>query len=203
MPLHVITGRANAGKTGEVNARLLGSLERGESPTLVLPSVADTRRATAELAEKAPVGVAAVTLRRWASGLWRLHGDGRRIIGDASRDAFVRRAIAEVRPTALEEIAESVGFTAMIAGTVATMSGRPVAHSLASDAMSSVADICARYLDLIEGAGLVEAAEAWRALGARPPVLDGAIAVNRFTDLDEPAISLLTGSPARTKWLWL
>ena len=121
MPLHLITGRANAGKTGELNARLLASLARGESPVLVLPSVADTRRAVIEFSEKAPTGVAIVTLRRWADGLWRLHGDGRRIIGDASREAFVRRAIAEVEPEALSEVSASTGFSAIVIRTVMTV----------------------------------------------------------------------------------
>lgn len=193
MPLHLVTGRANAGKTGELNARLFASLERGESPVLVLPSGADTRRAIDEFSKKAPVGVAVVTLDGWTDDLWRLHGDGRRIIGGASRDAFVRRAIADVRPPALSEVGDSPGLAVLVARTLAAMPGERVACASGSSAMRGVAAICARYLELINEAGLIEAAAARRVLGATPPVIEGAVGVNRFTRLSECALAMLVG----------
>ena len=199
MPLHVITGRATAGKTGEVNARLFASLARGESPVLVLPSVADARRASAELSEKAPAGIAVVTLSRWANGLWRLYGDGRRIVGDASREAFVRRAIAESPAPALGDVTGSPGFSAMISRTVRTMAGDPEDRVPNSDAMRGVAGICGRYRALLDAGGLIEAAEAWRTLGANPPILPGTVAINRFADVDEPALALLEGLSTRNE----
>jgi len=193
MPLHVITGRATAGKTGELNARLFASLRRGETPVLILPSVADVRRASAEMSTKGPVGISVSTWQRWADGLWRLHGDGRRLVGEASRDAFVRLAIADVRPEALAEIATTPGFSAIIGRTVATMTALPRPGDPLPESMRAVALVCARYQQLIATAGLVENVEAWRWLARNAPEFAGTIGVNRFSHFDAPSMALLVG----------
>ena len=95
MPLRLVIGRANAGKTGLILGWALDALERRESPTLVVPNLADVRRLQHELSGKAPLGVRVVTVSTLMEELWLLHGDGRRLIGDATRAAVMRRLLAE------------------------------------------------------------------------------------------------------------
>ncbi len=198
MSLHLITGRANSGKTGVINERLLESLACGHTPMLLLPSVADVRRAEHEYAEKAPVGLVVSTLTQWADSLWRLHGDGRRIVAGASREAFVRRAIVEVPSAALASVSGTAGFSAIIVRIVQIMAeNAPDPRALESETMSGIDAICRRYRGLLRGAGLVERSEAWRALGAEPVSLEGLVAANRFADLDEPELALLEGLSQR------
>ena len=68
MPLRLVIGGANAGKTGLVIKWALEALERREPPTLVVPNLADVRRLQHELSGKAPLGVRVVRCPRlWTS----------------------------------------------------------------------------------------------------------------------------------------
>ena len=82
MPLKLVIGRANAGKTGWILTWALEALEQGTPPTLVVPNLADVRRLQRELSGKAPLGVRVLTPDALAEELWQLHGDGRRLIGE-------------------------------------------------------------------------------------------------------------------------
>jgi hypothetical protein len=110
MPLKVVIGRANAGKTGQILTRALEALREGLSPTLIVPGLADVRRMQMELSGKAPLGVRVSTARLFAEELWQLHGDGRRLVGDATRSAVMRKILAEPVQEGLAGSARTPGF---------------------------------------------------------------------------------------------
>jgi len=193
MTLHVITGRANAGKSGAIAEKILAALSAGEQPVLVVPGVSDERRAVGEYSDKAPVGVRIAALDRWADGLWLLHGDGRRIVGRATRDALVTRAISESPESSLAAVAATPGFRTLMSELVRSSSGACFTSNTHSATTRGVVAIRARYERLLEAAGLIEPAHARRLLGEKAPVLDGPVVLNRFTELDEAASLLVLG----------
>ena len=91
MPLRLITGLANAGKTGVVLKEALAAAAAGASPVVAVPNLADVRRLESELSGKAPLGVRVVTLPQLTTELWSLYGDGRRIVDDIARSALLQR----------------------------------------------------------------------------------------------------------------
>ncbi len=193
MPLHLITGRATAGKSGEVNARLFDSLDRGEQPVLIVPSVADQRRAIAELAAKRILGITVTPFVSWADGLWRLYGDGRRIVSDVAREALAAQAIREAHLTALEAVAATPGLARLVARVAATMTDESAWGEQGTPAVREFAEVCRLYADSIRCAGLIERTAAWKELVASPPRLRGVLAFNRFIDFDDDQITLITG----------
>ncbi|NTU70509.1 MAG: PD-(D/E)XK nuclease family protein [Coriobacteriia bacterium] len=190
MALHLITGPANAGKTGLLNEHLFGALERGQSPTLVVPSVADERRARAELAQKAPVGVTITSTRRWIQRLWLGNGDGRRIVGNVAREALVRQAIDDEKPVELSGIAHTPGFVRLIASAVSAIEGDLEPETAPTAAMAEAVRICGRCRDLEVANGLVDFAEVVRSLTQAPPALDGPVLLNRFIAVDDGLVEL-------------
>ncbi len=95
MSLHVITGRANAGKTGRAYALVREALRDGSGPVLLLPGSPDVDRARAELAREFPLGIKTLTFREFVEAVWLSHGDGRRIVSAAQRRALLYAAAAD------------------------------------------------------------------------------------------------------------
>ncbi|MDP2183379.1 MAG: PD-(D/E)XK nuclease family protein [Actinomycetota bacterium] len=199
MLLTLITGRANAGKTGEIHSRVVASLEAGESPVLLLPTRPDVRRATAELSSRAPVGLRITTLDAWAQELWRLHGDGRRIVGRAGREALVERAVMACAD-AVGPSTKAPGFARLIASLVASGGAADdTGPAVAVCGTPGVRKIVARYRDLVGELGLVEFVQTLALLSAKEIPGLGAVGVNRFADLSEAHAGFLLGLANHTE----
>ena len=80
MALTLITGRANAGKTGEVHSFLEQTVREGGSAVLLLPTRPDVARAASEFAPKDLAGLTVATFDVWVESIWGTHGDGRRLV---------------------------------------------------------------------------------------------------------------------------
>ena len=75
MPLTLITGRANSGKTERAYRALE---ESAPSPAaLLLPTSPDVTRARRDIARRRPLGVGVWQFDRYLAELWSAAGDGR------------------------------------------------------------------------------------------------------------------------------
>lgn len=93
MPLTLITGTANAGKTGLIYAEIRSAMAAGRGPVLIVPSEPDAERASKELSGDFPVGTRVTTFDRFVTQLWNAIGDGREIV-TAPRRALLSAAAA-------------------------------------------------------------------------------------------------------------
>ena len=98
MTLRLITGAANAGKTGLAYTALKEQLAAGLRPVLLLPSGPDTERALTELSASSPTGLRCMTFDRYIGDAWDQFGDGRAIISPDQRSSYARRRPGERRP---------------------------------------------------------------------------------------------------------
>jgi RecB family exonuclease len=98
MPLTLITGPANAGKAELVFGAVREHAMRGAEPWLVLPTAADVRHYTRELARGgAALGVRVASFHQLADEVARRCGCGARLIDDFSREHLLA-ALAGGRP---------------------------------------------------------------------------------------------------------
>lgn len=193
MSLTLITGRANAGKTGEIHTRLLASLAAGQSPVLLLPTRPDVRRATAEFSLRAPVGLRIATLDTWTAELWRLYGDGRRVVGRAAREALVERAVAEASER-VELPWRSPGVSRLVATALSTSGGfDPGSPAGQQPELQGIRDIASAYWELLEASGLIEHVQALELLADSEIPGLGFVGVNRFVDIADPYVGFLLG----------
>lgn len=196
MPFHLITGRAHAGKSGVLARYVAEAIEAGQQPVMLLPTQADVRRARLEMAEKHTVGVSVTTFDAWLEAAWALHGDGRRFVGDLTRDVLVGRACANTPVVAAGQSASTPGFQKMVARVAARL---PAAPRVAADVIAGeIGMIVAEYYRLLEGEDLVEPAQAATALARRLPPITGPVIANRFVDLSGPQESLLAALSSQT-----
>lgn len=189
MPFHLVTGRANAGKSGIVWSHAARAAESGQPVVFIVPTEADVRRTRFEYAAKLPAGVEVTTFDRWLEQLWGLHGDGSRLITEGTREALVARAIAVTPKNATQESSQTPGFQKMVMTVVSRLCGLPTTPSDAAG--SEIAAIARAYLQCTKDAGLIEPAQAAALLATAPPALPGVIVVNRFVDLSEAQERLL------------
>ncbi len=191
MPLKLVIGRANAGKTGWILTWALEALEQGMPPTLVVPNLADARRLQRELSGKAPLGVRVLTPDALAEELWQLSGDGRRLIGSATRSAVMRKILAETPvPADLSPSAGAPGFEQLMIKTVRQSSPGAARAGTFAPAGILVVDLLRRYEDALCGLGLIEAEWIGSLLADRPPET-GFLAFLRFTRLSPSHIALI------------
>lgn|GEM_PF-3311163 len=194
MPLTIVTGRANAGKTRILHEAVERSLDAGDSPVLLLPALPDVERVQRELAEKGMSGVRIAAFDTWFAGQWAVHGDGRRLVSEHERRALVVRAIER---TALRHVAESsafLGFAAVVTSLVRNVGSSDLLRMPKhDDRLAEIVHVVESYTRLLESHWLVEQSVAMRGLGTSPPRLDGVVAVNRFVTLSEPQEHLIRG----------
>lgn len=196
MPLTLVTGRANSGKTGVVHERLRGALARGMSPVLVLPTQPDVRRAEAELGATGLVGAQITVFDAWLEEMWSLFGDGRRLVTDAARNVLVSEAARCAEAAPIGGSAGSTGFSRLLADIVTRLRDVPSAEG--DGVAAAVAAVVRRYHGLATERGLIEPVSAAALLGSDPPPT-GPVLVNRFTDLTAAQESLLTGLARRSE----
>ena len=85
MAMTLITGRANAGKTGRIYDLLEATVRSGGRAVLLVPSQPELGRAVEEFARRRTLGLSIVTFEGWLAELWSSHGDGRKIVSDSAR----------------------------------------------------------------------------------------------------------------------
>jgi len=191
MGLHVVTGPATAGKSGILYAELERASREG-SPVLALPAAPDVHRATSEFAAKRISGIRVTQLDRWIQSLWRLHGDGRRIVSGVERQLILSDVIRTMRSQGrLSSIADTPGLARLIGELVRTV---PVGSGLpGGGSHAQVAAVCEHYWQELATLGLLESTEATRILSAAPPGGLGRVALNRFTDLSASQEAFIVG----------
>lgn len=194
MPLTLITGRAIAGKTGELHRALIEAAVRKRQCVLMLPSFADVQRARADLAQRAPVGILVTTLDRWAQDLWSKWGDGRRFVTPTTRRALVAATLCEIAANPMET---TRGYRELLEVVAARASGVRQERAVgATDADRRILEVLEAYEARCTVGGLIEPAAALAMLASEPPVTGAAIAANRFTDLSSAQTTFLSGLAA-------
>jgi hypothetical protein len=191
MPLKVVTGRSNAGKTGWILRWALEALDLGESPTLVVPSLSDVRRMQGEVAGKAPFGVRVVTPQTLAEELWQLHGDGRRFIGDATRSAVVKQIMGEPLCDEIGLSSQTPGFETLLlqsARMCACLDQAP--NEGMREASVRMTGLLARYRARLEALGMVEQGWVPTLLAPSSPRV-GFLGFLRFTTFSESQLAML------------
>ncbi len=193
MTLRLITGAANAGKTGLAYAALKEQLAAGLRPVLLLPSGPDTERALTELSASSPTGLRCMTFDRYIGDAWDQFGDGRAIISQDQREllcaAAARRAhatpgIASLISRCAEQLAEQTGFGWREGAGQDRGPGVLLSRSITEYALA---------LELNE---LVERAEATHWLARYHPVAQ-ALVLHRFTDFSLSQETLIREYGAR------
>lgn len=182
MPLVLVTGRPNTGKTGRLYESLSVAAAADSDPVLALPSTPDARRASDEFALRGITGVRTCVLDQWVADLWALHGDGSRIVADAVRAVLVREACAGERFRSLARSAATPGFMRMIAKVAARVPDPQRTQPRSSEEHELMA-VLYRYVRLLRREGLIELSRASLSLAEAPPPIKGPVALNRFTDL--------------------
>lgn len=183
MPLQLVTGRPNAGKTGilyEVAARASGAAV----PIILLPSAPDVARARRDLVtDKSLVVLRVEQIDRYLAGLWEIHGDGRQIVTPIQRAALLRAAIAESGIHELTSSAATRGFGLMLERLASHLVSPP--STVGPGVAGKIADSLAMYHGLLAAHGLVELSEATGVLSDRAGDIrfEGPVIANRFDDL--------------------
>jgi len=187
VPMTLIVGRANSGKTG-VLYRLLREAEScGDAPVLLLPSAPDVKRARAELVLNDGVVRARIEqLDRYLASLWNLYGDGRRLVNNAQRSTLLSREVRQLVGRAGED-GRTRGLVRVTGRLVQHMSTAPVAPVAGEGCAYDIVTVLGGYWSLLEELRLVEPAAAYAILAQRvvPSWFGGPLFVNRVDDLTE------------------
>lgn len=191
MPLTLITGRANAGKSGLLYDPLVAAARRGDEAVLLLPTHPEVVRARAEFSSKAPVGLTVATLESWTQSLWALHGDGRAIVDPFTRDAAVRSVLIDAGP-ALSASARFTGFARLVADLCARTGGLDLHAGQGDASVRDVVLLVEAYRARVAEWGHVELNEAYVALATNNVQVDAVVSVNRFTDFSAQQLRFLS-----------
>jgi len=194
----IVTGRANAGKTGHIYDRVRDAASAGVAPVLLLPSEPEVQRAVKEFARTVPLGISVIQFDRYLDSLWSLLGDGRAIVGGMQRKLLLKRALAVAPPRILAASARHAGFLRMLELIVQRAGEQfsdPVRADLVSPGTTSreLLGIADAYARLIGEASLVEASEAHRivAESVEREQLSDLLAVNRFGSFTPAQLAFL------------
>ena len=196
MPLRLITGAANAGKTGEILREALAAVAAGASPVIVVPSLGDVRRLEDELSGKTPLGIRVSSMRQFVIGMWSVWGDGRRIAGPHARKRILASLIDEGVTMELESAAKAPGFARWMARLARQSSASSVPNRAPEGSEAGIVELLGRYRRELDDRGLVEESWVKDVLGQMSPVLDGPIGVARYDTLDSRDARLLRGLAA-------
>ncbi len=192
MPLTLITGRANSGKTGELHAALREALRLGQRAALVLPSAPDVERAAEEFHSEQLESLSIVTLDSWIMEVWSLFGDGRRFVGDVTRKALLTQALDVPQDLHLAAAVRTPGFLQLL-GQFAREASPSRRAEQADEVTVVIRRTLETYWQLLSDSGLIEPLEAVEVLIAQPPRIVDLVVANRFTDLSALQEEFLVG----------
>jgi len=203
VPLHLITGSANAGMTEFIYSKLQACTAAGERALLLLPSGPDVSRATQELAAFAPIGIGIRGFDDELDQLWKMLGDGRQIATPVQRLVVLEESVRTSSPGLLGSRVMSPGVVRTLALTVqrAAESARPiVATHHTPGPGEELLGLAVVYFGLLRRAGLVERGEAHRLLSERLDAWEAPqlVAVDRFTSLTAGQEAFLAALASRT-----
>lgn len=199
MGLTLVTGLANAGKTGHITRTLSVAASAGRMPVLLLPSAPEVVRAQAEIGPDWPIGVTVSQFDGYLDGLWMLTGDGRTIVSRIQRLSLLNAAIGRTRLTILADLAQRRGLVTSLE-EVARRAGESLvldgARSTFARQGTAAAEICAildTYSKLLDERALVERSEAHALLPSvcEPAAICGPVLVNRFASFTPPQESFI------------
>lgn len=194
MPLRLVTGRANAGKTGVAYEIVRKSLAGGGAPILVVPSEPDVDRATVELSGEFPLGVRAYTFERLVGQLWEAHGDGRELVSPTKRRLLIRSVEPESSQLTggVRSLAESC--VVKLADQTGSAWRRPA--SAVPKPGETLAGLIAAYASALDERDLVEPGEATRILASGGRLGTDPLVLNRFADLTASQEAFVAGASA-------
>ncbi len=200
MVMTLVTGPANAGKTGHIVRALFEAASVGKTPILLLPSGPEVLRAQSEIAPRLPIGVTVVQFDRYLDGLWTLEGDGRRIVSRIQRLSLLSAAVASTRPALLAESAERHGFVRSLeevarrAGESLALDGQRSAQTRDGTAAAEICAIIDACAKLLQTRGLIERSEAHARLPevCETPSTRGPVLINRFASFTPPQERFVT-----------
>lgn len=180
MSVHLIVGRANAGKTQYVLEICRESLRHSGEPIVVVPSRPDVLRLADELARDGALGLSVLTFDDFVGGLWRESRDGRAIATSGQRALLLAESArrAGIEGAGIQRLAEKCIRNLTDA---APRDWRHKAPETAG-AGAGLARILTGYADLLSELDLVEAGEAASIAPLSAPQ-DGPVVFHRFTDL--------------------
>ena len=205
MPLTLVSGRANAGKTGIIYGAMRRALEDGRGPVLLLPTRPDVVRARGELGDSGLLGLEIAQFDKYLESLWDILGDGRRIVSHVERDMMLRRALAAEAPGRLEISGNGRGLRHLLARLVERRAEEGVAiPGLVLGPGAAVVGIVRSYERLIADHGLVEREEAFRVLAdSEATRLGDPLAVHRFSDLTRSQERFVTAAAGAGVDVWV
>jgi RecB family exonuclease len=187
MGLHIVTGAANAGKTGAIHGAVRAAVRGKKTSLLLLPSVPDVRRAQEELAAECALGLSVSGFDSFLDSLWIRLCDGRSIVGRTQRLLLIEKAIEAATLTLLAESSQRPGFVRLAESLVirAAEGPGPQESPPGDGAAGELLSIVLEYQRLLTAEGLVERGEAHRLTAERAGELDlpSVIVVNRFGSL--------------------
>lgn len=179
MPLSLVLGPANSAKAGEVLGAYAAAARRGA--ILVVPTAADARHYTRELAADGAVLGSIVTFAGLAAEIARRAGYGGSRLSSLQRRRVLRRAVRATRLDVLGRAARSAGFVAAAGELISELERTLVTPQRFAAAMRAwaaedsrrepyardVASIYSAYARELEALGRVDGELfAWRALDA-------------------------------------
>jgi len=203
VPLHLVTGRANAGKTGRMHGAVRDAAAAGRAVVLVVPTQPDAERASAELSLSSPRNVRVVRFERLVETAWALAGDGRRLVTSAQRTALVSSALREERPSALPRAGERPGLISAIEAVVRARAESGTEGAARSAALGDLLRVASRYGRDLAAKHLVEPGEATLRLAADGALPFDMLVVHRFSDLSSSQEAFLTGVSRRGADVWV
>ncbi len=205
MPLSLVVGRPNAGKTGILYDAVRRSVAVGGAPVLLLPSRPDVQMVSREFAARGPsLGVTTTVFDDYIDDLWALHGDGRRIVGSTERALLLAGAVESFGLEVLAKSTRGAGLARLLEPLAANMFRDIVPPRGDRGAATEIAGVLAEYGRMLCAANRIERATAVRRLESLldPGCFPGPVVANRFTDLTLAQERFLVGAAERAE-VWL
>lgn len=191
MPLTLVTGRANSGKTGSAYDVVRTSLCEGGEPLLIVPNRADEERARRELVAGSPMGVRVRTFDGAVASMWDAGGDGRRIVSGIQRTFLMRRCAETMSPP------PPPGLVKLICRMTERLAGAAGEAWRAAEGDGEVGALVSRYAAETVKRGLVEPGEAVDILSRTGEGVPATVVMHRFSELT-PAQERFATALART-----
>ncbi|HET6350623.1 MAG TPA: PD-(D/E)XK nuclease family protein [Coriobacteriia bacterium] len=192
MPLELIVGRANTGKTGAAYDAIRNALKDGQMPVLVVPSLPDLERARHDFSREPSLGLTIRTFDQFVGELWAERGDGRTIIAPATKSLLL---MAALRAAGLDG-----GYrraATVLIDSLSDQTGTGWRERIPTRA-GKLESALTRYVAELEGRGLLGEAEAARTLAASGDLPSSPVVFNRFDDFTTSQVALVKALAQRS-----